>query len=79
MDLLKLFDIGKPSQILNELDLDEINCGVSQGSIEKIDLKTSHLIESINPSKGLLIAKVKCATEASYEAVLKNATDTVMR
>ncbi len=76
MDLLKLFDIGKPSQILNELDLDEINCGVSQGSIEKIDLKTSHLIESINPSKGLLIAKVKCATEASYEAVLKNATDT---
>lgn len=70
MDLLKLLDIGKPSHILNELSLNEVNDGVSTGTCEKIALPDSHLLASINPSNAHVIAKVKCCTEFAYEQVI---------
>ncbi|MEM7548213.1 MAG: aldehyde dehydrogenase family protein [Bacteroidota bacterium] len=60
-------------KVLKELSISEVNEGVSMGS-NWIEAK-GPVMESISPVDGNLIAKVKCADEASYETIIKKASE----
>lgn len=70
MDILKIFNIGKLSHILDELGLQHVNTGASTGSGEEIKISHATVIESINPSTGKPIAKIKASTDALYETIV---------
>jgi len=63
------------SNTLRRLELAEVNPGTWSGSHGWSALESGPVIESINPSTGRCIAKVRGATETDYEHVLASAVE----
>jgi len=67
--------MSKITETLKALNLDELNPGTWSGSQGWSRHESGPLIESINPSTGQLLARVRGATAADYENVLGAAVE----
>jgi len=63
----------KPAEILEGLGLSELNPGTWCGDGGWLDDPSAPVIESISPSTGEVIARVRATTEADYERVVASA------
>jgi len=67
--------MSKMSETLKSLGLAELNAGAWSGSRGWSALDSGPLIETINPSTGESLARVRGATSADYEHVLSSAVE----
>ena len=67
--------MSKISETLNALGLAELNAGAWSGSRGWSALESGPVIESMNPSTGERLARVRGATSADYEHVLSSALE----
>ena len=71
--------MSKARETLRALGLDEINAGSWSGSHGWSSLEAGPLIETLNPTTGQVLARVRGATPADYEHVLGAAIEALTR
>ena len=67
--------MSKAHETLRALELDEINAGSWSGSHGWSSLESGPLIETLNPTTGQVLARVRGATADDYERVLRAAVE----
>ncbi len=67
--------MSKHQQILDQLGLKDLNPGACFGPGQWSSASDEHVVESVNPSSGQVIARVSGASEADYDKVIRTAAD----